>query len=190
MNGRMAKKIRRELRRQENRVAAKTSHGFRAFVRSLPFRARLALAYKIVRGILVLMLLLTPPAHAFVSEMEFEALIPKIIMAESSGNPQAIGDKGQARGLMQIQRATWERFSKRPWREAFNPLENVRTGRAILSHIEFCYAATWGERRTTPAHLVYTYNTGEYCFGPIPPWTRRHPNAIYRRIFKGAHRGK
>ena len=46
------KRIRREIRKHEIHLAEKSSKEFKLFVRALPLRARLVLAYKIARGIL------------------------------------------------------------------------------------------------------------------------------------------
>lgn len=40
------------------------------------------------------------------------ALLYQQMMAESSGNPNSLGDGGKSFGLMQIQQATWEDFQK------------------------------------------------------------------------------
>ena len=45
-------RVRRELNKQEIKLAENSARDFKIFVRSLPFRARLILAYKILRGIL------------------------------------------------------------------------------------------------------------------------------------------
>ena len=49
MNGRLAKKIRRLLRKSEAGLAARVSAEFKVFVRALPLRSRVALAFKILR---------------------------------------------------------------------------------------------------------------------------------------------
>src|SRR3990167_3957563 len=54
-----------------------------------------------------LMLFLTAQAWAL-TPGELDALVPTIIAAESSGRAHAVGDCGRARGLMQIQKATWK----------------------------------------------------------------------------------
>lgn len=125
------------------------------------------------------------PAFAKVTPADLDRLVPLIIAAESSGNPKAVGDNGKARGLMQIQRATWETFSGYPWSDAFDEGKNVQVGRKILEKIAETYEKRMGDR-ATPAHIVYTYNTGRYAFGPLPNWTKKHPNDIYRRLFNGA----
>lgn len=127
-----------------------------------------------------MLLLFITPAWALNSQ-ELDALQLKIIMAESSNNPNAIGDNGKARGLMQIQKYTWSRFTDWPWQDAFDPEKNVQVGRAILED--------WNNRLGRFAdekHLVYGYNTGRLRFGALPDWTKKHPNKIYREIFNGA----
>ena len=39
--------------------------------------------------------------------------------------------------------------------------------------------------RANEALVVYTYNTGKFCPGDLPGWTKRHPNDTYRGIFNG-----
>ena len=124
-------------------------------------------------------LILHVPAFALTGA-ELDRLVPVIIAAESSGNPNAVGDGGRSRGLMQIQKATWRSFSKYPWDDAFDPEKNVQVGRRILEAINESYGD-----RATRARIVYTYNTGRYCFGDLPPWTKRHPNDVYRRVLNG-----
>lgn len=46
------KRLRKELRVHETELAEKSAKEFKIFVRTLPFRARAVLAYKILRGIL------------------------------------------------------------------------------------------------------------------------------------------
>lgn len=114
------------------------------------------------------------------SGAELDALLPKIVMAESSGNPDAVGPSGE-RGLMQIHPATWKAMSGEPWSEAFNPEKNVQVGRSLLEEINRNYG-----RRATRALIIYTYNTGRYVKDGdhLPRWTTNHPNRIYRRIFE------
>lgn len=45
-------RIRREVQKHEVSLAEKSAKEFKVFVRALPLRARLVLAYKIARGIL------------------------------------------------------------------------------------------------------------------------------------------
>jgi len=108
-------------------------------------------------------------------------LVPQIIQAESSGNARAVGDHGRARGLMQIQEATWKQYTAEPWSRAFDPDLNVKVGTRILRQIEARYGS-----RATAALVIYSYNTGRFCKGSLPPWTKKHPNRIYRKIFQAA----
>ena len=59
-----------------------------------------------------------------------DSLIPKIIMAESSGNPDAVNERTGAKGLMQIMDDTAKQpgFGVKPLEDPFDPVENVRFG--------------------------------------------------------------
>lgn len=48
MNGKLAKKLRREVLKSERRVAARASAEFRSFIHHLPLRARLWVAVKVI----------------------------------------------------------------------------------------------------------------------------------------------
>jgi soluble lytic murein transglycosylase-like protein len=125
----------------------------------------------------MLMALITAQAWAL-NSTELDALQQKLIMAESSNNPDAIGDHGKSRGLMQIQKATWKVYSKEPWDKAFDPNINHQVGRHILEDINDSYGD-----KATEKKIAYTYNTGRYCFGDEPCWPKKHPNKIYREIY-------
>lgn len=146
----------------------------------IPIRKWSKAAKQMLREAIIFLglILFVSPAWA-VSGAGLDSLTQTIIQAESSGNPLAIGPTGE-RGLMQISEATWEAVSRWPWRDAFDPEKNVQVGRQILEVINQNY-----DERATCARIVYTYNTGRYCFRTIPAWTRKHPNKIYRRIFCG-----
>lgn len=120
--------------------------------------------------------LFVSPAYA-ITGVELDALVPKIIMAESSGNPHAVGPDGE-RGLMQITREKWEQFSAYSWDEAFDGDKNVQVGRAILEHI----AEVQGNAATVKT-VTLSYNTGLYHRTHIPVWALKHRNRIYRSIF-------
>ena len=64
-----------------------------------------------------------------------DSLIPKIIMAESSGNPNAVNKKTGAKGLMQIMDETAKEpgFGVKPLEDPFDPVENVRFGTDYFS---------------------------------------------------------
>lgn len=128
----------------------------------------------------VLLLSVSTTARAELSGAALDALLPKIVAAESSGFARAIGDNGKARGLMQIQRPTWERFSGYSWEEAFDPGKNLQVGRRILEDLNDRLG-----KDATAARIVFAYNTGKIRHGALPAWTKRHPNKIYRRILNG-----
>lgn len=118
------------------------------------------------------------PAFAAVN---VPVLMDKIIAAESSGRAHAVGDGGKARGLCQIQKATWERYSAESWDRAFDPAVNRAVGERIVRDIEKRYGA-----RASEALVVYTYNTGRFVKAgrSLPAWTKKHPNRVYREIFR------
>ena len=64
-----------------------------------------------------------------------DSLIPKIIMAESSGDPNAVNKKTGAKGLMQIMDETAKEpgFGVKPLEDPFDPVENVRFGTDYFS---------------------------------------------------------
>lgn len=123
--------------------------------------------------------------------VDLNALTQKIIQAESSGNPKAIGDSGKSRGLMQIQEATWKRHTTEPFSKAFDPELNVKVGKMELQRIVKAYRAKGIE--PSEAHIVWSYNTGSLIKNYIPKfdkqgrfhkWTWLHPNAVYRQIYR------
>lgn len=117
-------------------------------------------------------------AQAELSSEEMDRLIENIILAESSGRPWLAGDHGRSRGLMQIQRAYWQKFTTESWDRAFEPGLNKAIGTSIVKEIARKYGT-----RANRALIVYTYNTGKFCNGELPDWTKRHPNDVYRGIF-------
>lgn len=134
------------------------------------------------------MLLLCVNANASVN---IDALAQKIIQAESSGRASAVGDGGKARGLMQIQEATWKRHTPRPFSDAFDPALNKAVGMAELKRIVLAYRAKGVE--PSEAYVVWAYNTGSLIKRSLPKfdkngnfhkWTWNHPNAIYRAIYR------
>ncbi len=115
-----------------------------------------------------------------ISPEDLDRWVQKIILAESSGRAWISGDRGRSRGLMQIQRANWQRYSIESWDRAFDPALNKKVGTTMIEEIVKRYGT-----RANEALVVYTFNTGKYCKGELPEWTRRHPNDIYRAIFNG-----
>lgn len=129
-----------------------------------------------------MLLLFVTPAYAMLSDKTLDDLQVKIIMAESSGNPHAVGRSGE-RGLMQIKKVTWKQFCKFEWDDAFDRERNAQVGRRILNRINEYYG-----NRSTPALIVYSYNTGRFVKEgyEIPRWTANHQNRIYREILNAA----
>ena len=116
---------------------------------------------------------------AEVSDLEIRVLRDKIIQAESSGKADSIGDRGRSRGLMQIQKAVWKKYTDVSWDLAFNPLWNKTVGEEHLKRIRDHYG-----KRATPALVALSYNTGKW-YKTIPAWALRHPNMVYRNLMKG-----
>lgn len=117
-------------------------------------------------------------------ESEIPSLINTIIQAESSGRPDLVGDHGRSIGLMQLQKSVWQRYTRLSFDRAFDADLNRKIGEAHVRHIIKQYG-----RRASCALVIYTYNTGRFCGGALPSWTKHHPNNIYRGIFvseKGA----
>lgn len=130
-------------------------------------------------GLIIAALFLAAPAHAQIAETEIPGLVNIIIKAESSGRPHAIGDKGRSRGLMQIQKPTWRRYTGLSFDRAFDADLNRKIGEKHVRSIIERYG-----RKASRALVIYTYNTGKFCKGKLPAWTKKHPNDTYRRVFK------
>lgn len=140
-----------------------------------------------------LCLFFASPAFAAI---DLNLLAEKIVAAESSGNPRAIGDGGKSRGLMQIQEPTWKRHTSLSFDKAFDPELNKRVGTAILEGIVKEYRRRGVE--PSAAYVVWTYNTGSFVKRSLPklnkqgkphPWTINHPNLVYRSIYQDYFRG-
>lgn len=80
-------------------------------------------------------------------------LVLAVIMTESSGNPDAIGDGGQAIGLMQIQPRWWQELIDYWKLDIYQPEDNVRLGVMILSE---CLLENGGDVR----RALKQYNSG------------------------------
>lgn len=103
----------------------------------------------------------------------------KIIMAESSGNPLAVGDNGASRGLMQISKGKWQTYTKESWERAFNAEINKQVGTSILRDIIRKYGT-----KATLSKVIFTYNSGIYIKHSLPAkWSIYHPNKIYRSLY-------
>ena len=128
---------------------------------------------------LALSVVVCQPAHAAIPESQIPELVQTIVRAESSGRPWVTGDNGKARGLMQIQRGTWEQHTKKPWSRAFDARTTLTVGEKHGRYIIRRHG-----KKATPARVLFIYNTGRFLkIGRLPRWTRKHPNKIYRAIF-------
>lgn len=144
-----------------------------------PVKGYVPRTFKIVATIAALFFLASSSALAAVSDAQVDSIVRTIIAAESSGRAWVVGDGGKARGLMQIQRETWERYTGESWDRAFEPALNKAVGTKIVRDIAKRYGS-----RATAARIIFTYNTGRWAKEEtLPSWTRRHPNNVYREVF-------
>lgn len=113
------------------------------------------------------------------SEINIPALADTIIQAESSGNPNAVGDRGKARGLGQIQRSVWEKFAgqNEPYSRAFEPKLNRDITELHLFDI------IWRHKLKDPAKAAWLYNCGEPCKLSFHEWKKRQPNKVYQSLY-------
>lgn len=82
-----------------------------------------------------------------------EPWLDRIAERESAGDSAAVGKAGE-RGAYQIQRRTWEHYSRVPWRTgAHNPVESRRVARLILQD---CVRAC--ERKQQPVTFDNVYH--------------------------------
>ena len=110
-------------------------------------------------------------------------LIEKIIMAESSGNPNAVNKKSGAKGLMQITDATADDpgFNIKPLKDPFDPIENVRFGTEYFNALMKRY-----DNDTVSALAAYNYGLGNIDkwrkkgskFDELPAETQNYINTI------------
>jgi len=94
-------------------------------------------------------------------ESELHAWLQRTMELESGGDHAAIGDGGRSRGAYQIQRATWQHYSRRPWATAaHDPAESRRVCRLILVDCErACRRAGW---RVTFTNVRWFYRHGGF----------------------------
>lgn len=116
-------------------------------------------------------------AHAQIPGSEIDLLAQKLIMAESSGRSNAIGDGGKSRGLFQIHKNTWKLLTDRPFKDALNPEINFQIGMKLLHDINERYG-----KESSIMKIAYTFNTGRFIKS-VPSKAKKHPNIIYRDIF-------
>ncbi len=149
-------------------------------------QARAKRAFAKVGTIIILALALVSPARADL----VESLLPLVRMAESSGDPSAVGNGSW--GLYQISQPVLDDFNRIHGEEIvvedlFDPQINERIARWYLRWLN-----DWLTRHGYPddvQRLVFTYNSGLGRLRrnnfEIPIWTRDHPNRIYRAIYRG-----
>lgn len=123
------------------------------------------------------------PHDRLIRERFAEAGLPaelavRISHAESSGRARVTG-KGGERGLFQFDRATWERRSRRPWAEAFDPKANTE---AAVRH---WLALRSKNPSAGPRDFAAWHNAGRRSWKELgPEWTVHHPNRTYRSIYR------
>lgn len=116
------------------------------------------------------------------------SLIFKIMLAESSLNPKAVGPDGE-RGLFQLSKETWDWLTPKIYEKvldfdlAFDPEINKKVGIYYLDWLKGQLGI-----RYTPALLVASYNYGigriKSLGYKLPSSAYNHPNLIYRNIFR------
>jgi soluble lytic murein transglycosylase-like protein len=158
-----------------------------------------------IRIVSIALLSISIAINSFAEQDIIDELLPKIIKAESSGNPSA--SDGKSYGLMGISECVLKDFNNRiPNKKYFEICENSR---ASFSHWEAekedlfnpeinKYIGTWylhwiqeqlpPKYKDSQAHLVFAYNFGigklkTYNY-LIPLWTLKHKNKIYKTIYQ------
>jgi soluble lytic murein transglycosylase-like protein len=116
------------------------------------------------------------------------SLIFKIMLAESSLNPKAIGPAGE-RGLFQLSKETWNWLTPKIYGKvldfdlAFDSAINKKVGIYYLNWLKEQLGVHY-----TPALLVASYNYGigriKSLGYKLPASAYNHPNLIYRQIFR------
>jgi len=90
-----------------------------------------------------------------------------IVMAESSGNPKAVGPIGE-RGLFQFRESTWRWFTSKIYGKAKEQLGPHYTPALLAASFHYGFGRIAG----------LGYN--------LPQSASTHPNVIYRNLFKKA----
>ncbi|HMP72853.1 MAG TPA: lytic transglycosylase domain-containing protein [Kiritimatiellia bacterium] len=95
-----------------------------------------------------------------------ELLVESVILIESSGNPRAVGSRGE-RGLMQIMEGTWKQTTRSlygkslSFQQAFDPELNRKVGKAYLAELhEFVHANRDKWKADERSLLLACYNAG------------------------------
>ena len=111
-----------------------------------------------------------------------------IILAESGGNPKAVGPIGE-RGLFQFRESTWSWFTKKTYGEeldfdlAFDSRINRKVGMEYLKWLKEQI-----DTHYTPALLAGSFHYGLTAIKrlgyELPASAYTHPNLIYRKLFR------
>lgn len=123
-----------------------------------------------MRGIVIIGLLMVLVAPARGRDRLFDA----IVEVESQGNPDAVGDRGNAHGLMQAWRPAWREGSKElgvHWNYATgvrNPYE--------CSQVFYAYTSRYGARTDQQRARIWNGGpSGDHRRSTLPYWLKvRH----------------
>jgi len=132
---------------------------------------------------LLSMMPIKKPQKGLLEADSVNPIIQKIIMTESSGNPDAVNKRTGAKGLMQIMDNTAKKpgFGVDPLEDPFDPIENVRFGtqyfNAMLNRydndtVSALAAYNWG-----PGHVDKWRKKGSN-FDKLPKETQNYINKI------------
>lgn len=91
---------------------------------------------------------------------DFARLILAHIAVESAGKELALGDQGQAFGLMQINVAYHPEYAVLPESQKFDPLTNVEYGSRLLASLLDSYSDQLGDPMLAIRAGVSAYNAG------------------------------
>ena len=118
-------------------------------------------------------------AFAQVQESQIPSLINIIVSAESAGDPKATGDHGQSRGLLQIKKSVWQKYTRLSFERAFDASANRMVGEA---HVRTIIKRLGG--RASFALVCYHWNCGFNSKLSFEKWKRIQKNKIYRRTYE------
>jgi len=115
-----------------------------------------------------------------------EKLMYGIMMTESAGNPNTVGDSGASLGLMQLN-SMWFRENPLVWRyrdnvanrDPFNPYDNLVTSLEVLNYIRATYSLDLNTDSGI-RDLLFSYNAGG-CPSRRTLWTRWNYDDIVLR---------
>lgn len=154
--------------------------------------------------VLFILLILLSHTSVYAEQNVIDYLVPLIIQAESSGNPNA--SDGYSYGLMGISPSVLRDYNDDTYKhyitcyedgflaqpiaytkkDLFDEKINKQVGIWYLHEIQ-----SWlpDQYKNSKPHIIYAYNSGIGKLRKdnwnIPSWTKNHPNRIYRKIYRG-----